>query len=199
MRLPPDLSPGTWFEVKGRGDLTPGYTVGPYAVEHPSGGWTQGGSATVLGVRTSAASTDYGFEVRSPEGQVTAVACTARRASTGAAIAPGFSVSSTLQDNVRCTVGAAELVLERASVSSVRGQLRAGARTLSVEPVEGLEGSTFPAIGGLRLAEGDHTLAALETMGAGRLLVAPGAAPGDADLAVAALGAVLAWPADSGE
>lgn len=177
--------PAVAFAATGRGDLAPGYQIGPYRVERPTGGWSGGPNATGTGLVQEVVG--FGFELVGPSGTALAARCEA-----GGARPPGSGGMGVLEDALTCT--AEGLVLRLGRSVEVRGELTLAGRTLAVEPVRQPGGLAGPVVAGVAIREGDLLLAAVDLLGSGTLLVGATVAEADRERFALVAAALLGWP-----
>ncbi len=177
--------PAVVFAATGRGDLAPGYHIGPYRVERPTGGWSAGPDATGTGLVPEVVG--FGFELVGPTGTPRVVRCEAGRARP-----PGPGGMSVLEDALTCT--AEGLVLRLGRSVEVRGELALAGRTLAVEPVRQPGGLAGPVLAGVAIREGERLLAAVDLLGSGTLLVGADVAEADRERFALVAAALLGWP-----
>lgn len=186
MPVPADMAaPVDTLLSTGRNDLLPGYHIGPFRVERPSGGWNVRQGATGL----APAPARLGFTVVGPDARALTVSCAAapERAATG-----GSAALTLLEDSLRCEADGFLLDLRRDP--AVRGTLQLAGRSLTVEPLRQTTALGIRQSTGVRLQEAVHSVGAVDLLGSGTVHLG-GALDGAERLRiVAAAAAMFAWP-----
>ena len=193
MKLPSDLGADiAQLKVEGRGDFTPGYTIGSYEITAQTGGWASGTNVGIMGVDAGFASAPYGLALVAPSGHRLEVVCEARAGVAGVEVAR-VRVGSTVEDSVSCTIDGAKLQADRPS-GAVHGTLQIGERVVAIDPIVGIEGSEWKMASGIRFSEGGATLAALQTINTPRMVFSTRVDGDDRERIAAAAAAILGWP-----
>ncbi len=170
----------------GRNDLLPGYRLGPFRVEHPSGGWNVRQGATGL----APAPSRIGFTVVDPDARSLPVRCAAalRHATAG-----GTAALTLLEDALRCEADGFLLDLRRDP--AVHGTLTLAGRTLTVEPLHQTTALGIRQTTGVRLQDAPHTIGAVDLLGSGTVHLGSALDGAERLRIVAAAAAMFAWPA----
>lgn len=193
MKPPPDLGAGiAQLKVEGRGDFTPGYTIGSYEITAQSGGWASGSNVGIGPADEGFASAPYGLALVAPSGHRLEVACEARAHVAGVEFAR-VRVNTAVEDSVSCTIDGAKLTADRPS-GAVHGTLEIGARVVAIDPILGIEGSEWKMASGVRFSEAGTTLAALQTINTPRLVFSTRVDGDDRERIAAVAAAILGWP-----
>jgi hypothetical protein len=175
MQVPDGLT-GAVLAVEGKSPFRNEYRLGTYAVSAATRGFTTAQVQTE-GYRPSGGvplETPFGFTITDARGTSREASCTATMLDR----IPSETGSSGLghfDKTLSCTFG--EGSLEAAWQSGVTGTLMSGQEVFVISMIRGIEGDNLLIPSGIAFGRAGATVAALETVGVGRLLLAENVPP----------------------